>query len=153
MTKGLFDPSAFRKLKTCTLIHKYARFKRKLKQMKLFAQKICWKLVSERTVTWKGFYSQTQITLEAWRGGNQKVQKATPGARSAYCLHYLLLKSTGYQPPQLRQTVIDSVSSALLNYLWAADKNKGGHFHYDCKFQREETWFFPLTNTAICIYI
>lgn len=55
--------------------------------------------------------------LEARRGGNQKVQMATPGARSTYCLHYLLLKSTGYQPPQLRQTVIDSVSSALLNYL------------------------------------
>lgn len=73
--------------------------------------------MSERTVTRKGFYSKTQITLEARRGGNQKVQMATPGARSTHCLHYLLLKSTGYQPPQLRQTVIDSVSSALLNYL------------------------------------
>lgn len=43
-------------------------------------------LVSERTMTLKGFYSKTQITLEARRGGNQKVQMATPGARSTYSI-------------------------------------------------------------------
>lgn len=43
---------------------------------------------------------------------------------STYFLHYLLLKSTGYQPPQLRQTVIDSVSPALLNDLQKAGKTK-----------------------------
>lgn len=32
-------------------------------------------------------------------------------------LHYLLLKGTGYQPPQLRQTVINPVPSALLDDL------------------------------------
>ena len=45
--------------------------------------------------------------------------------RATYFLHYLLLKSTGYQPPQLRQTVIDPVSSALLNNLEKAGKTKG----------------------------
>lgn len=44
--------------------------------------------------------------------------------RSTYFLHYLLLKSTGYQPPQLRQTVIDPVSTALLNDLQKAGKTK-----------------------------
>lgn len=43
---------------------------------------------------------------------------------STYFLHYLLLKSTGYQPPQLRQTVIDSVSPTLLNDLQKAGKTK-----------------------------
>lgn len=46
-----------------------------------------------------------------------------PG-RSTYFLHYLLLKSTGYQPPQLRQTVIDSVSPAFLDDLQKAGKTK-----------------------------
>lgn len=36
---------------------------------------------------------------------------------STHFLHYLFLKSTGYQPPQLRQTVINPVPSALLNDL------------------------------------
>lgn len=45
---------------------------------------------------------------------------------STYSLHYLLLKSTGYQPPQLRQTVIDPVSSAFLNDLQKAGKTKEG---------------------------
>lgn len=45
---------------------------------------------------------------------------------STYFLHYLLLKSTGYQPPQLRQTVIDPVSTALLNDLKKAGKTNGG---------------------------
>lgn len=36
---------------------------------------------------------------------------------SIHFLHYLLLKSTGYQPPQLRQTVINPVPSALLDDL------------------------------------
>lgn len=45
--------------------------------------------------------------------------------RATYFLHYLLLKSTGYQPPQLRQTVIDPVSSALLNNLEKAGKTTG----------------------------
>lgn len=49
---------------------------------------------------------------------------ATLGEHSIYFLHYLLLKSTGYQPPQLRQTVIDPVSSALLNDLQKAGKTK-----------------------------
>lgn len=46
-----------------------------------------------------------------------------PG-RSPYFLHYLLLKSTGYQPPQLRQTVIDPVSPAFLDDLQKAGKTK-----------------------------
>ena len=51
---------------------------------------------------------------------------ATLGALPTLSLHYLLLKSTGYQPPQLRQTVIDPVSSALLNDLQKAGKTKEG---------------------------
>lgn len=45
-----------------------------------------------------------------------KVWTATVRALRTF-LHYLLLKGTGYQPPQLRQTVINPVPSALLDDL------------------------------------
>lgn len=45
---------------------------------------------------------------------------------STHFLHYLLLKSTGYQPPQFRQTVINPVPSAFLNDLQKAGKTKEG---------------------------
>lgn len=55
-------------------------------------------------------------------GQDSGVDRCT--GRATYFVHYLLLKSTGYQPPQLRQTVIDSVSPTLLNDLQKAGKTK-----------------------------
>lgn len=45
---------------------------------------------------------------------------------STHFLHYLLLERTGYQPPQLRQTVIDPVSSTLLDDLQKAGQTREG---------------------------
>lgn len=57
------------------------------------------------------------------RGRIPKVWTATLRALPTFS-NYLLLKSTGYQPPELRQTVINPVPSALLNDLWQAGKTK-----------------------------
>lgn len=65
-----------------------------------------------------------------------------PG-RSTYFLHYLLLKSTGHQPPELRQAVIDPVSPAFLNDLQKAGKTKEDP-SITAVNPKVKRWLFPL---------
>lgn len=60
------------------------------------------------------FLDEVEVEVE---GKDSEGVDSTESSSSTYFLHYLLLKSTGYKPPQLRQTIIDPVPSALLNDL------------------------------------